>query len=298
MNKKTLVIVLLVLFVFVFLPVGLIVMGLLFGGGMPLSGPVAIVEITKPIFESDEVVKELADLESDQDVKVVVLRLDSPGGAVGPSQEIYDQVKKLDAKKPVIVSMGTVAASGAYYIASASRYIVANPGTITGSIGVIMETFGLKQILDKWGIESRVIKSGDFKDVGNPFKELTEQDRSYLKAITDDMYEQFVSAVAEGRKLDLEKAKELAQGKIYTGRQAKNLGLVDELGNYLQAVDRAKEIAGLGKDAKVRWPKDPSALEEFLGAESQANLYLTIKSKLFGQRVPVWLMPDFLVTGQ
>jgi protease IV len=252
--------------------------------------PIAVVKIEGPIFESLPILKELEELKNDYRVKAVVLRLNSPGGAVAPSQEIMAHVLKLKKHKKVIVSMGTVAASGAYYIASAADKIVASSGTITGSIGVILETFGLQKLAQKLEVEPRVVKSGKFKDVGNPFKTLSDSDRQYLQNITDDMYNQFVSSVAENRGLPIEKVKVLAQGIIYTGLQAKNVGLVDELGNIYDAIDLAKKEAGLPANTKVKWPKEPTGLEKFFGHEARSVLSSLLQVDFGMKFIPMWLL--------
>lgn len=253
------------------------------------NGPVAVVKIEGPIFESIKILRELEDIRLDDDIRVVVLRLDSPGGAVAPSQEIMEQVLKLKKNKKVIVSMGTVAASGAYYIASAADKIVASSGTVTGSIGVIMESFGLKELAQKFHVEHRVLKSGKFKDVGSPFSDLTEEDKLYLQNLIDNMYDQFLNAVSVNRNIPLEKVKELAQGRIYTGLQAKDAGLVDQLGNLFDAIALAKESSGLPADASVMWPREPSGLEKFFGGEDAEGL-LKILSRDFFDYMPLWLL--------
>lgn len=275
MKKRPILVIFFILTGLVFLSFFLLA-GLAFFGASAapsfLRAPIAIVKIEGPIYNSDDALEDLQDYLEDDEVKVVILRLDSPGGAVGPSQEIYEHVKKLrDAHKKVVVSMGTVAASGAYYIAVAADKIVANAGTITGSIGVIMESFGVAGLTRTLMIEPRIVKSGQFKDVGSPFRELTDQDKAYLQNITDDMYAQFVEAVATGRGIPLEKMPSLAEGRIFTGKQAKEAGLVDELGNLYTAIDLAKSLAGLPKDAKVSWPEEPTPFERFF-TEERASL--------------------------
>lgn len=287
-----------ILFIFVILAalfffvisIGLVAVTLSDGPSSFSKKPIVVIEINGPIFESLDVLKELKELEEDKDVKAVVLRLNSPGGAVAPSQEIFEQVKQLKTSKKVIVSMGTVAASGAYYIACAADKIVASSGTITGSIGVIMEMFGLQHLANKAELEHRVIKSGQFKDVGNPFSELTEKDRQYLQNLTDDMYHQFVTAVAENRKIDLGRMKQLAEGKVYTGLQAKEVGLVDQLGNIYAAIDLARKEAGLSDKAKVRWPKEPTPFEKFLSGESAQLGLLGLWERLAKTALPLWML--------
>src|SRR3989338_99212 len=181
------------------------------------GGQVAVVKIEGPIFDSGDTIEELEDYFQDDSVKAIVLRIDSPGGAAAPSQEIYEEVRKIKAKKPVVISMGTVAASGGYYIAAAGSEIFANPGTITGSIGVIMESLNFEKLFEWAKLENQVIKSGKFKDVGSPFRKMTAEEKAYLQNILDNMYLQFMKAVADNRGFTPEKMSELAQGKIYTG---------------------------------------------------------------------------------
>lgn len=282
--------------IFVFFISMMLLLVVMVGGETPsfADKPIALINIQGPIFESDETVKELQEFAEDDKIKAVVIRIDSPGGAVGPSQEIFEQVKSLKQKKKVIVSMGTVAASGGYYIACAADKIVANEGTITGSIGVIMEMFGLQKLTEKLELEHRVIKSGAYKDVGDPFRDLTDSDKAYLQAITDDMYDQFVSAVAINRNIDRNKMSEIAEGRVYTGRQALQNGLVDVLGNVYKAIELARTEAGLPSDAKVRWPKEPSAFEEFMSGEEASLSFIKKALNINGEMMlPMWISQQY-----
>lgn len=252
------------------------------GLGLFAHGDVAVIEITGAIMDSAAVMEELNYFKESDRVKAIVLRIDSPGGAVAPSQEIFEEVKKLKPAKKIVVSMGTLAASGGYYIAVAGDKILASPGTITGSIGVIMETMGLQQLMEKVHLESRVIKSGAYKDVGSPLREMTPEERAYLQSIIDNMYGQFKAAVAEGRKIPVEKVQELAQGKIYTGQQALEAGLIDQLGTLYDAIDEAKKLAGLPDDAKVIWPyKEESFLQELFQSKAAEGLLGELAKKYF-----------------
>lgn len=274
--------------------VGLTCVGMLFSSEESsfLSAPVAVVAIEGGIFESDKTLKELQKYEEDDEVKVLVLRINSPGGAIAPSQEIYRQVIKFrESGKKVVVSMGTVAASGGYYIASAADKIVASPGSITGSIGVIMQSFGVKDLAYALKVEPRVIKSGKLKDAGSPFRDLTPEEHAYLQALSDNMYDQFVGDIAKERKMSVEKVRELAEGKIYSGEQAKEAGLVDVLGNYFDAIELAREVAGLPEDAKVKWPRKPSPFEEFFSETSSARSLQNLFLKLGTGYLPLWLSP-------
>jgi len=199
-------------------------------------------------------------------VKAIVLRIDSPGGGVVPSQEIYDAVKRVRNKnnKMVIASMGTVAASGGYYIAAATDRIIANPGTLTGSIGVIMELANLEGLLKKIGVESLVVKSGRYKDIGSPLRKMREDDRRILQSVMDDVHRQFIQAVAEGRSLDVAEVQPLADGRIFTGRQAREMKLVDELGDLEDAIRLAADLAGIEGEPKVVEPRKRFSIRELL----------------------------------
>jgi len=184
----------------------------------------------------------------------VVVRIQSPGGVVGPTQEIYDAIRQLRERgKPVVASMGSVAASGGYYLAAASTRIVANPGTLTGSIGVIMQLAEIEGLLRKVGVRYEVIKAGRFKDSGSFARPMTPEERAVLQAILDDMHDQFVTAIADGRRLAKERVRALADGRVYSGRMAKELGLVDALGGLDEAIRLAGELGGIpGKPRVVR----------------------------------------------
>lgn len=233
-----------------------LLLALLTKGGMPIGEKVALVKIEGPIFNSTAILEELKKYRKDSSVKAVVLRIESPGGGVAPSQEIYEEVRKLSKTKPVVVSMGAVAASGGYYISSAATKIYANPGTITGSIGVIMEIPNLKGLLDKVGIKTEVIKSGKHKDLASVFRGIGEEERKILQRVLDDVHQQFIEAVAEGRGLPYEKVREIADGRIFTGRQAKELGLVDNLGNLQDAIMEAARLGGIKGEPRVVTKKE------------------------------------------
>jgi protease-4 len=206
---------------------------------------VGVVQIEGAINDSHDTIESLKQFGETRGVKAVVVRIDSPGGAVAPTQEIYEEIEKLRKKKPVIASMGGMAASGGYYIASACDQIVANPGTLTGSIGVIMELGNIEELLKKIGVQGYSVKSGANKDIGSPLKPLTPEGRAILQGLVNNVHGQFISAVAKGRKLPEDKVKELADGRVYSGEQAKDLGLVDVLGNLEDAVDLAAKRVGI-----------------------------------------------------
>jgi protease-4 len=230
---------------------------------------IALIRIEGVIVDSQATVGELKKFGENPSIKAIVLRIDTPGGGVGPSQEIHDAVKRVRNKsnKAVIASMGSVAASGGYYIAAATDRIMANPGTLTGSIGVIMETANLEGLLQKIGVEGVIIKSGKYKDVGSPLRKMSAEERGLLQAVMDDVHKQFIEAVAEGRSLELRAAQVLADGRIFTGRQAKEAKLVDELGDLEDAIQLAAEVVGIEGEPKVVEPRRRFSLRELLDSK-------------------------------
>jgi protease IV len=234
-------------------------------GPLQFGDKIAIVEVKGVITQSSGVIEEIHQYLDDDGVKAIILRVDSPGGGVGPSQEIYREVVKAKRRKKIITSMGAVAASGGYYVACASDLIVANPGTITGSIGVIMEFTNFEELLKKIGVKGMVIKSGEHKDIGTPLREMTPEEKSIMQETLDNVHQQFIQAVAEGRKLDRTKVIPIADGRIMTGEQAKNLGLVDKMGNLEDAIDEAAKLAGIAGRPQIIYPKRKRpSLWEFL----------------------------------
>jgi protease-4 len=216
---------------------------------------VAIIEIKGVILDPQPVVEKLIKFRKNEQVKAIVLRIDSPGGGVGPAQEIHAEVKKVQREKKVLVSMGSVAASGGYYIACAADRILANPGSITGSIGVIVESLNVEELFRKLGLRSTVIKSGKHKDIASPLRKMTPEEKKLLQGVLDSVHEQFIRAVADGRNLPLEKVRTLADGRIFSGDQAKNLGLVDELGNLQDTIALAAKMAGIKGEPEVIYPE-------------------------------------------
>lgn len=216
---------------------------------------VAVVEIRGVIIDPQPIVEKLIKFRKNDQVKAIVLRIDSPGGGVGPAQEIYAEVKKVQRDKKVLVSMGSVAASGGYYIACAADKIMANPGSITGSIGVIVESLNVEELFQKLGLRSTVVKSGKHKDIGSPLRKMTREEQRLLQGVLDSVHEQFICAVAEGRKLPLEKVRSLADGRIFSGDQAKALGLVDGLGNLQDTIAMAAQMAGIKGEPSVIYPE-------------------------------------------
>jgi protease IV len=226
----------------------------LLGSGLPFGGDrVAVITIEGVITDAREVIEQLARYRDLASVKAVVLRVNSPGGAVAPSQEIYQEILKFrrESRKPVVASLGSVAASGGYYIAAAADRIMANPGSITGSIGVLLQFPNLGGLLQKVGIKTTVIKAGENKDLGSVTRDLTEAERRILQEVLDDVHGQFIEAVAAGRRLDRARVEPLADGRIFSGRQAMALGLVDELGDLPDAIERAAKLVGIPGRPKV-----------------------------------------------
>lgn len=236
------------------------------GGSASMGQKVAVIDVTGIITKSDATIKLIHAYRDDPSVKAIVMRIDSPGGSVAPVQEIYTELEKIE--KPIVASMGGSAASGGYYIACAADIILANPGTLTGSIGVIMQFTRMKGLYDKVGLEHQVIKSGQFKDTGSPFRTLTEEEQAVLQATVDDVYNQFVDTIAEARGdlLTRTEVVELADGRIFSGRQALNSKLIDQLGNLPDAIKIAGELGGIeGKPKVLRKEKKTSLFEQLVG---------------------------------
>lgn len=218
-----------------------------------LGDKVAIVNLYGVIESSTDIVRQLDRWAEDDNVRAIVIHVNSPGGGVAASQEIYDKILQIrnETGKPVVASMSSVCASGGYYVACAADQIVANPGTLTGSIGVILQWPVLDDMLDKVGIEYETIKSGERKDMGSPFRKPTDADRDAFQSVIDDVYQQFVAAIAEQRNMNWDDVLRLADGSIYSGRQAFELNLIDTLGTFEDAVSLAGELSGLGEDPET-----------------------------------------------
>lgn len=257
----------LIFFVAIFAVIAILSLMLTFSRKVPLGEKVALVRVTGVIVDSTDVIEELKEYAKDNSIKAVILRVDSPGGAVAPSQEIYEEVLKLKEKKKVIVSMGTVAASGGYYISAPADKIVANAGTLTGSIGVIMEIPNISGLMQKIGVEAQVIKSGEHKDLASIFKSLKPEEKQILQDVLDDVHSQFIQAVSDGRGMKFEEIKKLADGRIFTGRMAKQAGLVDELGNLQDAILLAGKLTGIKGDPEVVEKKEEFGVLDLLKGE-------------------------------
>lgn len=220
------------------------------------KGNIGIVEVNGMILSSKKIIQHIQTFRENDDIKAIILRIDSPGGGIGPAQEIYREVIKTRMDKKLIASMGSVAASGGYYIASAADGIVANPGTLTGSIGVIMEYANIMEMAKKIGISPVVIKSGEFKDMGSPLRELKESEKKIFQELVDELHLQFVGDAAKARKMTVPTMAALADGRVFTGQRALKLNLIDRLGNLDDAVQWAGEMANIKEELKPVYPRE------------------------------------------
>lgn len=228
---------------------------------------IAVIELKEEIISSEEIVRQFKKYRENKSIRAIVFRVESPGGGVAASQEIYEEVKKTrDAGRPVVVSMGSVAASGGYYVSCAATRIVANPGTLTGSIGVISHFLNFEPLMKKIGVEETTMKTGKFKDIGSPFRKTTEEDKRYFHMVLNDVYDQFVDAIVEERDLEREQVLKYADGRVFTGRQAMKYGFVDTLGTMEDAVSIAAELGGVhGKPNIVKEKKRKAFFERLIG---------------------------------
>ena len=257
-----------------------------FGDGAMLGGKrIGVVEVKGPITESKKMVEDLRRFEEKKSIAGIVVRIDSPGGAVAPSQEMYSAVKEAKKTKPVAVSMGSTAASGGYYIACGADTIYANPGTITGSIGVITQLFNVNKLLDHIDVDVETVKTGKYKDSGSPFREFTEEDREYFTRLIEDIYDQFVGHVAKSRGLETSRVEELADGRVFTGRQAKEHGLVDEVGSFHDTVEFVKKEAEIEGEVELAYPP-----KEEIGFLSRAveGMSKTVSNELKNESTPLF----------
>jgi len=260
-----------------------------------LEGPsgdrIGVVEIDGVISGSKDVMDNIVDFKEDPSIKGVILRINSPGGGVGPTQEIYREVVKLREKKKVYVSMGTTCASGGYYIASAGQRLYANPSTITGSIGVIMQLMTVEDILKKIGLKSNTIKAGEYKDVGSPFREMTADERAYLDAIVTNIYDQFTKDIAVARNMDVERVRKLAEGRIYTGTMAKDIGLVDDIGNFYDTVDALKAALKIKGKPTLVYPEKPFSLSGWIFGTNARDFTRDLANQLFSSPFKFLMTP-------
>ena len=229
------------------------------------SGEIALVRIQGMLMDSQNIVRQLSNYRHNPNVRGIVLRIDSPGGAVAPAQEIYNEIMKLKADhKTVYASMGTVAASGGYYIACAANYVLANPGTLTGSIAAVMAFSNFEELTDKIGVKPIIIKSGKYKDVGSPLRGMKPEERKLLQSVVDDVHQQFVQAVAKGRGLPVSEVNEIADGRIMTGQQALTLKLVDEMGGLEKTIELLAKKIGVEGRPKVIEEKEKTPFFDWL----------------------------------
>ena len=220
------------------------------------DGPkIGVVELDGAITESESFIEDLERFQDDDDVEGLIVRIDSPGGAVAPSQELYGAIQRASEEKPLAVSLGSVAASGGYYAACGSDMIFSNPGTITGSIGVITQFFNVERLVDRTDIDVHTIVSGDFKNAGSPFEPFEDEHAEYFADMVFDIHDQFVEDVAECREMEIREVNRLADGRVYTGRQAYDHDLVDRLGSLHDAIDHIAEEADLD-DPPVVYPPE------------------------------------------
>ena len=225
------------------------------GGEFAFSNRIQVVDVDGELVESHSILDQLKRYEDSNSVKAILMNIDSPGGGVAVSQEIYAEVKRLREKKDkvVVAYLSSTGASGAYYVACAANKIVANPGTIVGSIGVIAEWVSYADLMQWAKLKDIVFKTGEFKDTGSATRALTENEKKYFQGLIDDMYVQLVEAVASGRKMDLQEVRSLADGRVFTGRDAKERKLIDDMGNFQDAVDLTAKLAGIsGKPRLIR----------------------------------------------
>ncbi len=226
---------------------------------------IGLVEIKGIVLSARPFTEQIHRFRKISNVKAILVRIDSPGGSVAPSQEIHEAIHRTRKEKPVIASMGSVAASGGYYIASAAEKIFANPGTLTGSIGVAMHTRNIRNLMSKIGVEGSVIKSGKFKDVGSPYRSMTPGEERYLQGVSDEIYDQFVEAVSKSRKMNQKAVREAADGRIFTGKRAQELGLVDAIGGLETAAREAADMVGIsGEPHLVSFKKKRRLFSQYL----------------------------------
>ena len=260
--------------------------------GLPTGGArVAVVEIEGIIVDGTAAVRELREHTDNPAIKAVVLRVNSPGGVVAPTQEIFAAIQRArKAGKPVVAALGAVAASGGYYVAAAADRIYANPGTLTGSIGVVMQMANLEGLLKKVGVEYVVVKAGAYKDVGNFARTMSPEERKMLQALLDDVYSQFVDAVAEGRGLERTEVLAFAEGRIYSGQQALTLKMVDELGGFEDAVEAAGKLANISGRPKLVYPRRKFSFKDLLESRLGLPGAGSLLPVLSGIRTPLYLM--------
>ena len=239
--------------------------------GVVFKDQVALIDIRGVISEGKPITDLLVSYRENSNIKAIILHIDSPGGGVAPSQEVFTEVSRTRAEKPVVAFLGNVAASGGYYVAAGASKIVCSPGSLTGSIGVLFQVANVQELLQKVGLESYVLKAGKFKDMGSPYREMTDEERALLEGVLVDVHEQFIADIAKGRGIPVDLVREVADGRVMTGLQAKEIGLVDEMGNFEDALKVAKTLAGIRGEVAVVQPAKKRRsvvdlfLDEFMG---------------------------------
>ncbi|WP_408999380.1 signal peptide peptidase SppA [Syntrophus buswellii] len=258
------------------------------------ANKIGIVDIEGIIKDSGEVVDHLNEFAKDDTVKGVILRINSPGGGVAPSQEIYDAVMELRKRKRVLASMSSVAASGGYLVACAGEKIIANSGTLTGSISAVMYFTNTEELMKKVGVKASVIKSGKYKDIGSPIREMTEEEKVLLQGLVDDIYSQFLDVVVRHRNITSETLKDIADGRIFTGRQAQKLGLVDYLGDKQYAVTMLAKLVGIEGEPVVVYPrKKYESMLDYVLQQTSSSLSAVLSTKQRFSYGIHYLMDDY-----
>jgi protease-4 len=254
---------------------------------------IAVVELKGIIMTSDETVRQIKKYREDSSIRAILFRVDSPGGGVVASQEIFEEVKKTRKQgKPIVVSMGSLAASGGYYVSCGASRIVANPGTLTGSIGVISQFVQWDTLMHKIGLSENTIKTGKFKDAGSPFRPMTPDDKQYFQHLMSNVYEQFVSAVEKERNISHDSVLSFADGRVFSGEQALNMRLVDTLGTYEDAINIAARMAGIrGKPSIVKERKYRLSLIDLLFGEGKVSELVNLKDQILNQPILQYKMP-------
>ncbi|MDA8560405.1 signal peptide peptidase SppA [Nitrospinae bacterium] len=255
------------------------------------SGEIALVHVNGMLMDSRDIIRQLSDYRQDPQVRGIILRIDSPGGAVAPAQEIYSEIMKIRAdQKTVYASMGNVAASGGYYIACAADYVLANPGTLTGSISAVMAFNNIEELTKKVGVKPKIIKSGKFKDVGSPLRAMTAEEQNLLQDVVDDVHEQFVQAIATGRDLPLAEVQKIADGRIMTGQQALRLKLIDEVGGLEKTIDLlAKKLGLVGRPQVIEQKEKVPFLDWLLQGSLSSGLAQTLMPSTQPRLQYLWL---------
>ena len=261
------------------------------GGGSLFGARIALVELDGPIIDVDDLLRELKGHRDNPMIKAVVIRINSPGGVVAPTQELHAALARLrEAGKPVVASLGSVAASGGYYVAVAADKIYANPGTLTGSIGVIMRLANVDGLLKKVGVDFVVVKAGQLKDIGNFARAMTPEERRVLQVMLEDVHAQFIDAVASGRKLDRARVLAFADGRIVSGHQAKALNMIDQLGGLEEALDGAAALAGIPKPPRVVGPRRKLSIMDLVRNRIDLGQWAGVPPALSVFKTPLYLM--------